>query len=187
LLYLASSGRPEGLELAKQQVDDGASMTLVMGGLNALNAEACPERETAMAMFHDRWQDRPMELDKWFSLTAMSSLPDTLDRVRGLLEHPGYDIGNPNRVRAVVGAFASGNPVRFHAADGQGYRFLADRVLELEKINPQVAARLVQPLTRWRRYDEGRRALMIEQLTRVAETPGLSKDVYEIASKGLAD
>ncbi len=186
LIYLASSGRSEGLQLAKRQVDDGTSMTLVMGGLYALNSEACPEREAAMAMFHERWKDRPMELDKWFSLTAMSSLPDTLDRVKGLLDHPGYDIGNPNRVRAVVGAFASGNPVRFHAGDGQGYRFLADRVLELEKINPQVAARLIQPLTRWRRYDEGRRALMIEQLTRVVETPGLSKDVYEIASKGLA-
>jgi aminopeptidase N len=127
-----------------------------------------------------------MELDKWFSLTAMSTLPDTLDKVRGLLNHPGYDIGNPNRVRAVVGTFASGNQVRFHVADGAGYRFLADRVLELRTINPQVAARLVQPLTRWRRHDENRRRLMIEQLTRVVETPGLSKDVFEIASKGLA-
>ena len=186
LAYLAASGRQEGLDLAKAQVDAGASMTMVMGGLNALNRIACPEREAALTTFHDRWHDRPMELDKWFSLTAMSSLPDTLDRVRGLLEHPGYDIGNPNRVRAVVGAFASGNQVRFHAVDGAGYRFLADRVLELQTRNPQVAARLIQPLTRWRRYDEGRQALMIEQLTRVVETPGLSKDVFEIASKGLA-
>jgi aminopeptidase N len=186
LAYLASSGRRQGLDLAKAQVDDGASMTMVMGGLQALNGIDCPERETALATFHDRWHDRPMELDKWFALTAMSTLPGTLGKVMGLLEHPGYDMGNPNRVRAVVGAFASGNQVRFHAADGAGYRFLADRVLELQSLNPQVAARLIQPLTRWRRYDEGRRALMIEQLTRVVETPGLSKDVFEIASKGLA-
>jgi aminopeptidase N len=186
LAYLARSGRREGLQLAKAQVDAGVSMTMVMGGLGALNSIACPEREAALATFHDRWHDRPMELDKWFSLTAMSTLPDTLDKVVGLLGHPGYDMGNPNRVRAVVGAFASGNQVRFHGADGAGYRFLADRVLELQGRNPQVAARLIQPLTRWRRYDENRRALMIEQLTRVAETPGLSKDVFEIASKGLA-
>ncbi len=186
LIYLASSGRPEGRALAGNQVAAAASMTLVMGGLNALNGIACAEREAAMRRFHDRWKDRPMELDKWFSLTAMSSLPDTLDKVKALLGHPGYDIRNPNRVRALVGAFASGNQMRFHGADGAGYRFLADRVLELEPINPQVAARLLQPLTRWRRYDEGRRALMTAQLTRVAETPGLSKDVFEIASKGLA-
>ena len=186
LAYLAASGRQEGLDLAEAQVDDGSSMTMVMGGLHALNGIDCPERDAALATFHDRWRDRPMELDKWFSLTAMSTLPGTLDKVIGLLEHPGYDMGNPNRVRAVVGAFASGNQVRFHAADGAGYRFLGDRVLELQTRNPQVAARLVQPLTRWRRYDEGRRALMIEQLTRVVETPGLSKDVFEIASKGLA-
>ena len=116
----------------------------------------------------------------------MSTLPGTLDAVIGLLSHPGYDLRTPNRVRAVVGSFAAGNQVRFHSPDGAGYRFLADRILELEPINPQVAARLMQPLTRWRRYDENRQGLMIEQLTRVAETPGLSKDVFEIASKGLA-
>lgn len=186
LAYLAASGRQEGRDLAKAQVDAKVSMTMVMGGLYALNGIACPERDAALAAFHERWHDRPMELDKWFSLTATSTLPDTLDKVRGLLDHPGYDIGNPNRVRAVVGAFASGNQVRFHVADGAGYRFLADRVLELETLNPQVASRLVQPLTRWRHHEENRRRLMIEQLTRVAETPGLSKDVFEIASKGLA-
>ena len=127
-----------------------------------------------------------MELDKWFALTAMSTLPATLDAVIGLLRHPGYDLRTPNRVRAVVGSFASGNQVRFHSADGAGYRFLADRILELESINPQVAARLMQPLTRWRRFDKNRQGLMINQLRRVAETSGLSKDVFEIASKGLA-
>jgi aminopeptidase N len=186
LSYLAASGRQEGRELAWAQVDEAASMTMVMGGLDALNNIDCVERTAALAMFHERWRDRPMELDKWFALTAMSTLSGTLDAVIGLLSHPGYDLRTPNRVRAVVGSFASGNQVRFHTADGAGYRFLTDRILELEPINPQVAARLMQPLTRWRRFDKNRQGLMIEQLTRVAETPGLSKDVFEIASKGLA-
>jgi aminopeptidase N len=186
LSYLAASGRQEGRDLARAQVDEAASMTMVMGGLGALNNIDCVERTAALATFHMRWRDRPMELDKWFALTAMSTLPGTLDAVIGLLRHPGYDLRTPNRVRAVVGSFASGNQVRFHSADGAGYRFLADRILELESINPQVAARLMQPLTRWRRFDKNRQGLMIEQLRRVAETSGLSKDVFEIASKGLA-
>jgi aminopeptidase N len=186
LSYLAASGRQEGRDLARAQVDEAASMTMVMGGVGALNNIDCVERTAVLATFHERWRDRPMELDKWFALTSMSTLSGTLDAVIGLLSHPGYDLRTPNRVRAVVGSFASGNQVRFHSADGAGYRFLADRVLELEPINPQVAARLMQPLTRWRRFDKNRQGLMIEQLTRVAETPGLSKNVFEIASKGLA-
>jgi aminopeptidase N len=187
LSYLAASRRSEALGLATAQVDTAASMTMVMGGLLALNDIDCPERTQAMSTFHDRWRDRPMELDKWFALKALSSLPETLAEVTGLLAHPGFDLRTPNRVRALVGSFATGNPVCFHGADGAGYRFLADRVLELEPINPQIAARLLQPLTRWRRHDENRRQLMIAQLGRVVETPGLSKDVFEIASKGLAE
>lgn len=186
LFYLAASRRPEALGLAKARVDAAASMTMVMGGLAALNDIDCPEREQALSVFHDRWRDRPMELDKWFSLKATSSLPGTLSEVIGLLGHPGFDLRTPNRVRALIGGFSAGNPVRFHGADGAGYRFLTDQVLALEPINPQIAARLLQPLTRWRRYDENRRQLMTAQLRRVVETPGLSKDVFEIASKGLA-
>ena len=185
LRYLAATGRPEALDLAGAQARRAASMTLAMGGLSALNDTDCPQRDAALAAFHDRWRDRPMELDKWFALKAVSALPDTLAEVGRLLDHPGFDIRNPNRARALVGNFASGNPVRFHAADGAGHRFLADRVLELDPLNPMVAARLLQPMTRWRRYRADRRRSMTAQLERVVGTPGLSKDVYEIASKAL--
>jgi aminopeptidase N len=124
-------------------------------------------------------------LDKWFSIQATSARPETLLRVAALLVHPAYDSRNPNRVRSLVGAFCAGNPVRFHAADGGGYRFLADRVLELDPQNPQIASRLLQSLARWRRYDPGRQGLMRGELERVLAAPELSKDSYEVASKCL--
>ena len=101
------------------------------------------------------------------------------------MEHPAFTMRNPNRVRSLVGAFAQGNPSCFHDLSGAGYAFLAARVLELDGINPQVAARMVSPLSRWRRYDESRQELMRKQLQRIADKEGLSKDVYEIASKCL--
>ncbi|HEB67360.1 MAG TPA: DUF3458 domain-containing protein, partial [Gammaproteobacteria bacterium] len=122
---------------------------------------------------------------KWLALQAGSSLPDTLDRVKALMDHPAFDLHNPNKVRALIGRFCAGNPLRFHAADGSGYRFLADRVLELDPLNPSIAARLVKNLSRWRRYDPARQALMKAQLERILATEGLSKDVYEIASRSL--
>jgi aminopeptidase N len=100
------------------------------------------------------------------------------------MEHPAFSIRNPNKVRALIGAFAGGNPLRFHAADGSGYRFLADQVLALDPLNPQIAARLLRTMARWQRYDEGRQAHMREALARVAAAE-VSKDVYEIASKSL--
>ena len=97
-----------------------------------------------------------------------------------------FSLANPNKVRALIGAFAAGNPLRFHAADGGGYRFLADQVLALDSANPQVAARLLPPLGRWRRFGEGRQDLMRAELERILAAESLSKDVYEIASKSLA-
>jgi aminopeptidase N len=116
---------------------------------------------------------------------ALSVLPDTCERVEALSRHPDFTFGNPNRVRALVGAFAAGNQVRFHGADGRGYRFLADAVLKLDATNPQVAARLVGSFNQWRRFDSGRSALMRAQLERIAEQVGLSKDVYEIVGRAL--
>ncbi|MEJ2322829.1 MAG: aminopeptidase N C-terminal domain-containing protein, partial [Gammaproteobacteria bacterium] len=103
------------------------------------------------------------------------------------MEHPGFTLRNPNRVRALIGAFVGANPARFHAADGSGYRLLADVVLELNMLNPQIASRLVRTLSRWRRYDEGRRERMQEQLERIRDADGLSKDVLEIVSKSLEE
>ncbi len=134
--------------------------------------------------FYAKWRDDALVIDKWFSIQALSARPDTLAQVTALLRHPAFDIKNPNKVRALIGAFA-GNPVRFHDASGSGYAFLTDAVLTLDPINAKVAARMIGPLGRWRRYTQDRQALMRAQLERVAATPGLSRDVFEIVSKSL--
>jgi aminopeptidase N len=124
-------------------------------------------------------------LDKWFSIQATSPLPDTAAHVRALSAHPDFDLRNPNRVRALVGAFVGANQVRFHGANGEGYRFLADVVIQLDPSNPQVAARIVGPLGQWRRMDTSRQALMKAELSRILALPGLSKNTYEVVSKSL--
>ncbi len=146
----------------------------------------CPEREQAIAEFHKRWKHDTLVLDKWFSLQAMSHLPGTLASVEKLMEHPAFDRRNPNKVRSLIGAFSHGNQVRFHDAGGAGYVFLADQVVAIDAINPQVAARLMGAFSRWRKFGDDRRQLMHAQLERILSTSNLSKDVYEIASKTLA-
>jgi len=166
-------------------------MTDRMAALSALNDrqdEARAEARTeALSAFHDRFKDDAVVIDKWLSLQAASSRPDTLERVVELMAHPVFSIKQPNKVRALISAFCAANPYRFHAPDGSGYRFLADRVLELDPINPQVAARLATQLGRWRRYDEGRQTLMRAELSRILAADGLSPDVFEIASKALGN
>jgi len=125
-------------------------------------------------------------LDKWFAVQATSRLPDTLQRVRALLEHPAYEAGNPNKVRALVGAFCHGNHARFHARDGSGYAFAAEQILDLDGRNPQIAARLARAFDRWRKFDEPRRRLAHRQLERIRDTDGLSADTWEVVSNALA-
>ena len=112
-------------------------------------------------------------------------MPDALDKVRSLTTHPAFRLTNPNKVRALIGRFSMGNQVRFHSREGSGYRFLADQVIELDAINPQMAARLVSALSRWNRFDAGRQALMQDELKRIASLAKISKDVFEIVSKSL--
>lgn len=140
-----------------------------------------------LASFYEQWRHDPLVLDKWFAVQATAPLPTTLGAVRLLLDDPAFSIRNPNKVRALIGAFAGGNPVCFHAADGAGYDFLATQVLLLDGLNPQVAARMVSPLSRWHRYDAGRQELMRQELERVAAAPALSKDVYEVVVKSLKE
>ena len=185
LNYLVASGAEQAVQLAFEAASTSPLMTRMMMGLATLNDIDCVEREQALQAFHDRFVDNPLVLDKWFGLRATTALPTALDDVRELMSHDGFSMKNPNRVRALVGAFAMGNPKNFHALDGSGYRFLADRVIELDAINPQVAARLSQPLVRWKRFSEERGALMTGELRRIMDKPGLSKDVTEIVSKGL--
>ncbi len=184
--YLVASGREAGIARAVAQSRPDGTMTRVMGALAALNDLERPERDQALAAFHDRWENDPLVLDKWFALKAGSARRAALAEVRDLLDHPRFSLRNPNRVRALIGGFASGNPIRFHAADGAGYEFLADQVLALDAFNPQVAARMTQPLVRWRKFDGARGRAMTDALRRIVDSPNLSKDVYEIASKALS-
>jgi aminopeptidase N len=186
LSYLAAADVEKGAALAKAQFDTRANMTDVLAALTVLADLDRPERPAALARFYAAWSRDQLIIDKWFALQARSSLPGTPNRVRELTMHPAFERKNPNRVRALVGAFAQGNQIRFHDASGAGYVFLADEVITLDPINPTTAARLVQALGAWRRHDPARQALMQRQLERVLATPDLSKNTYEMVSKSLA-
>ena len=186
LHYLSTEEGREARRRAALHFEIAANMTDSIAGLSVLTELGGIEGETALARFHDRWKNEPLVLDKWFQIQASTPVADALERVRKLTGHPSYDARNPNRIRSLVLAFTNGNPVRFHDAVGGGYRFLADQVIANDKFNPQIAARLVGPLGRWRRYDKARQALMKAELERIAAEPGLSRDVFEIASKSLA-
>ncbi|MEW8380730.1 MAG: aminopeptidase N C-terminal domain-containing protein, partial [Candidatus Thiodiazotropha taylori] len=134
-----------------------------------------------------KWQQDPLVMDKWFAVQAGSNLPGTLASVKALMEHPAFSIRNPNKVRSLIGAFCSTNLFAFHAADGSGYEFLTDQVITLDSLNPQIAARLLRIMSRWRRYDESRQQLMRKAFERVLAQVDISKDVFEIASKSVAD
>jgi aminopeptidase N len=159
-------------------------MTDRQGALSALANSDAPERAGALAAFYDRYRGDPLVLDKWFTVQAVSTRDDALDQVVALARHPDFTLANPNRMRSLVGAFGA-NQRAFHDRSGRGYRFLADMVLAVDRLNPQTAARLVPPLGRWRRFDPARQDLMKAELERIVATPGLSKDVFEQASKSL--
>jgi aminopeptidase N len=186
LAYLSEIPAPGRAALAVEQLRRADNMTDTMAALSVLANLDVPERAEALDAFYDRWHADPLVVDKWLALQASSRLPGTQSEVERLLAHPAFDLRNPNRVRALIGAFAHGNAVRFHAASGEGYAFLADRVIELDPLNPQVAARMLAPMSRWRRFDPARQSLMRAQLERVLAREGLSKDVFEVASKSLA-
>nr|WP_132540541.1 aminopeptidase N [Plasticicumulans lactativorans] len=185
--YLVALDQPAMHALAEAQFAAADNMTEQLAALASLVDSTSPARSSALAAFYARWQHAPLVVDKWFTLQAASRHPDTLAHVRGLLEHPAFSIRNPNKVRALIGAFANANPVRFHAADGSGYAFLAEQVLTLDPLNPQIAARLLGAMTRWRQFEPLRQGLMRAELERIVARPGLSPDVYEIAAKSLAD
>jgi aminopeptidase N len=172
-------------QLCIDQFEADHNMTDVMAALQLIANGDHPRRQELLESFRARWAEDPLVLDKWFTVQALSSRQDTLEVVRGLLDHPAFSIRNPNRVRSLVGAFSTGNPARFHQIDGAGYAFLVDRVLELDPLNPQVAARLLRGLTRWRRYDGERQARMREQLARILASKRISRDLFEVASKSV--
>lgn len=185
LMYLAQLNDKTIHALCLQQFSQANNMTDAMGALTALIDIDCFERSEAILTFYEKWKHESLVLDKWFALQAQSALPNTLGLVKSLLQHPAFDIKNPNKARALIGAFASGNHIRFHAKSGEGYEFLVDQVLRIHEFNPQLAARLLEPMTRWRKYDDVRQRLMRAQLERIAATPALANDVYEVVSKSL--
>ncbi|WP_155265291.1 aminopeptidase N [Sphingomonas segetis] len=182
---IAATEAAEAAKLAKAQFDRADNMTERQGALGVLVSTDQPERAEALDAFYRRFHDDPLVLDKWFALQAAAQRADTVDQVLELAQHPDFVITNPNRLRSLAGTFGA-NHWALHSADGRGYAFLAEMIIAADKLNPQVAARLVPPLGRWRRLEPNRAALMRQALERIAATEGLSKDVYEQVTKSLA-
>jgi aminopeptidase N len=159
-------------------------MTDMVAGLMQLVRTNSRRREQALAHFHDRFRNDALVLDKWLALQAASPSPGTVESVRALMKHPFFDIRNPNRVRALVGAF-SANHLRFHAADGAGYALVGETLRALDGINPQVAARLAGAFENWRRYDSNRQRLMRAELLALLAMPERSSNIFEVATKML--
>jgi len=183
--YLIELDDAEARALALGQFERADNMTDAMAALAALANCDCAERTQALDAFYAKWQSEPLVVDKWLAVQAGSRLPGTLVETRKLLAHPAFDIHNPNKVYALIRSFC-GNHVRFHAADGGGYRFLAEQVIAIDAFNPQVAARMARAFDRWRKFDAGRRRHASAALDRIREAQGLSKDVAEIVTKALA-
>jgi aminopeptidase N len=187
LSYLMLTGEPEVLQATLEQFDACDNMTERLTALAVLvNSPFEAERAKALEVFAENFKDNALVMDQWFSVQAASGLPGGLDRVKALMQHPAFTLKNPNKVRALIGAFAGQNLINFHAADGSGYRFLADLIIQLNALNPQIASRQLAPLTRWRKYDSARQALMKAELERIMASGNLSSDVFEVVSKSLA-
>ena len=185
LSYLMSIEDEKAVALCEEQVAADHNMTDVRHALTLLvHSDRDDLSAPALKAFGEKWAHDPLVMDQWFTIQVTRPQPDVLERVQFLMQHPAFSIKNPNKVRALIGAFAQ-NRVNFHRLDGKGYALLADVVIELNRLNPEIAARLVTPLTRWQRFDENRQSLMRAQLKRIKEEP-LSSNVYEVVEKALA-
>ncbi|MCL7940054.1 aminopeptidase N [Halomonas sp. ATCH28] len=186
LSYLMAIEDEAGLELAREQFQADHNMTDVRHALTLLvHSSRGDIADPALKAFGETWAHDPLVMDQWFAIQVTRPQPDVLDRVTFLMEHPAFSLKNPNKVRALIGTFANQNPANFHRDDGAGYRLLADTVIELNRLNPEIAARLVTPLTRWARFDEARQELMKGELERI-RAEELSPNVYEVVEKALA-
>jgi aminopeptidase N len=184
LRYLTATDEEAAAGLADAHYRTAGNMTDMIAGLAALTRMESPLRDAAFTHFHDRFRNDPLVLDKWMSLQAGSPLPETVTVVRELMKHPAFDIRNPNRVRALVGAF-SANHLRFHNADGSGYRLVGDVIRTLDPMNPQVSARMAGAFESWRRYDEERQTLMRAELKAIQGLSGISPNLFEVVDKML--
>jgi aminopeptidase N len=182
---LAAGDQSMGRALAAQQCADAQNMTDRFAALSTLTQIACHEREQALAAFYHDWADDPLVLDKWFALQASIAEYGTLERVQKLRAAHADMMGNPNRLRALIGTFAMANPMVFHAPDGSGYALLAGIVSEVDQRNPQIAARLLSAFRSWRSLEPTRAALAQKALENVAARENLSNDVRDIVTRSL--
>ena len=185
--YLLSAGQvdPDMISLAENQYYQATNMTDQIAVLSTIAHLASDTRETLFSHFENKWREHPLVMDKWFTMQALSSAEDTFDKVTQLLEHSSFSLKNPNKVRALIGAFCQ-NHLHFHDLSGRGYDFLVDMVMKLDGLNPQIAARMTTPLISWKRYERRRQEMMIDGLKRIQNKRNLSRDVYEIVNRGLA-
>ena len=186
LRYLAFGDVKLGDALVTQQYHTADNMTDALAALSAAVAAQLPCRDALMQEYDDKWHQDGLVMDKWFILQATSPASNVLETVRGLLNHRSFTLSNPNRVRSLIGAFTGSNPAAFHAEDGSGYRFMVEMLTELNSRNPQVASRLIEPLIRLKRYDEGRQTQMRAALEQLKVLENLSGDLYEKIAKALA-
>ncbi|XP_027916375.1 puromycin-sensitive aminopeptidase isoform X2 [Vigna unguiculata] len=185
LAYLGCLGEQEFTELALHEYKSATNMTEQFAALAAIAQKPGKTRDDVLADFYGKWKHDFLVVNKWFALQSTSDIPGNVENVRKLLNHPAFDLRNPNKVYSLIGGFC-GSPVNFHAKDGSGYEFLGELVLQLDKLNPQVASRMVSAFSRWKRYDESRQNLAKAQLEKIVSSNGLSENVFEIASKSLA-
>lgn len=185
LSYLMCLQEKETIDNCVNIINAANNMTDVLSALTILSNHNNSSRQQTLAMFYTKWKHDAQVVEKWLAIQAASDMPDVLEQVQKLMQHEAFTLTNPNKVRSLIGRFCAGNIAHFHNSDGSGYEFLADQILALDSMNPQIAARLIQSMSRWRRYDESRKGLMKKQLERILANKDLSKDVYEIASRSL--
>ncbi|MFY0677244.1 MAG: aminopeptidase N [Neptuniibacter sp.] len=187
LSYLMSLEQDQYLALAKEQYQKADNMTDMQTALTLVaHSGFAQDAEQLLSDFYTQWQNESLVVNLWLSIQSSDPKAGALQRVEQLMQHPAFDAKNPNKLRSVISVFCAQNTVNFHAMDGSGYQFLADRIIELNKQNPQIASRMLTPLTRWRKYAPERQALMKGELERISNSGELSKDVYEVVSKSLA-
>ncbi|MCW8858924.1 MAG: aminopeptidase N [Deltaproteobacteria bacterium] len=183
LTLLLELDSPDAIALCLNQYRSATNMTDRLAAFASLVDSGAVERQAIVADFHQQWKQHPLLIDKWFSVQALAHHDETFDDIEKLLQHPDFSLANPNRARALLGAFYQ-NLAVFHRQDGRGYRLLVDQIIQLDQSNPQVAARMAAPLTRWRRLEAKRRELLKQELTLLQQSK-LSRDLYEIISKSL--
>jgi aminopeptidase N len=188
LSYLLKTDHKKYCDLAMEQFEKSDNMTDSMAALASLvNSEHKSQAEVALTSFYKKWQAEPLVVNQWLAVQAGSAEYGTVENINKLLEHEAFDIKNPNKVRSVIGAFAGQSLTNFHALDGSGYQLVADKIILLNRLNPQIASRLVAPLSKWRRYVDCQGQQMKQQLQRIMSEENLSKDVYEVVSKSIIE